>query len=233
MTINTVGPTLMAFGTENQKTALLPSILAEETNFAIGYTEPTAGTEVKFSTDFAGIGGNAKYLRLQLRAKHYFPLEYWLGDGWYFETDGDIGKLIDLFGYQSTVADRFYLGGDNLLGFQTGGVGPHDTTYGDSLGGKFMYTADAVMHFPLPVSKSIGISGFAFIDTGSLSQVDKVYVNGQALPVYDNPALRVSAGVGISWNTPFGLIDLSFAEPIKKYKYDQTEQFRVSFGTRF
>ena len=202
-------------------------------NYLNNDIEPSAGTEVKLSTDFAGLGGDAKYLRLQLRAKHYFPLEYWLGDGWYFETDGDVGDLIDLFGYQSTVADRFYLGGDNLLGFQTGGAGPHDTTYGDSLGGKFMYTADAVMHFPLPVSKSIGISGFAFVDTGSLTGVDKVYVNGAQLPVYDNPGLRVSAGVGVAWNTPFGLIDLSFAEPIKKYKYDQTEQFRVSFGTRF
>lgn len=195
--------------------------------------EPSAGTEVKLSTDFAGIGGDAKYLRLQLRAKHYFPLKYWLGDGWYFETDGDIAKLIDLFGYNSTVADRFYLGGDNLLGFRTGGAGPHDTSYGDSLGGKFMYTVDGVMHFPLPVSKSLGVSGFAFIDTGSLTGLDQVYVNGKQLPVYDNPGLRVSAGAGVAWNTPFGLIDLSYAHPIRKYKYDQIQQFRVSFGTRF
>ncbi len=46
VTINTVGPTLMRFGTEEQKSFFLPRILAGEVNFAIGYTEPEAGTDL-------------------------------------------------------------------------------------------------------------------------------------------------------------------------------------------
>jgi hypothetical protein len=46
VTINTVGPTLMRFGTEEQKQLFLPRILAGELNFAIGYTEPEAGTDL-------------------------------------------------------------------------------------------------------------------------------------------------------------------------------------------
>jgi 3-oxocholest-4-en-26-oyl-CoA dehydrogenase alpha subunit len=46
VTINTVGPTLMRFGTEEQKQRFLPDILAGELNFAIGYTEPEAGTDL-------------------------------------------------------------------------------------------------------------------------------------------------------------------------------------------
>ena len=46
VTINTVGPTLIAFGTEEQKAAYLPGILAGELNFAIGYTEPESGTDL-------------------------------------------------------------------------------------------------------------------------------------------------------------------------------------------
>jgi 3-oxocholest-4-en-26-oyl-CoA dehydrogenase alpha subunit len=46
VTINTVGPTIMRFGTEEQKSFLLPGILAGEVNFAIGYTEPEAGTDL-------------------------------------------------------------------------------------------------------------------------------------------------------------------------------------------
>ncbi len=46
VTINTVGPTIMRFGTEEQKSFFLPKILAGELNFAIGYTEPTAGTDL-------------------------------------------------------------------------------------------------------------------------------------------------------------------------------------------
>ena len=46
VTLNTVGPTLMAHGTPEQQTAYLPGILAGETHFAIGYTEPSAGTDL-------------------------------------------------------------------------------------------------------------------------------------------------------------------------------------------
>jgi alkylation response protein AidB-like acyl-CoA dehydrogenase len=46
VTINTVGPTIMRFGTEEQKSFFLPAILAGELNFAIGYTEPSAGTDL-------------------------------------------------------------------------------------------------------------------------------------------------------------------------------------------
>jgi len=46
LTLNSVGPTLMALGTDAQKRDLLPRILAGEVHFAIGYTEPTAGTDL-------------------------------------------------------------------------------------------------------------------------------------------------------------------------------------------
>jgi alkylation response protein AidB-like acyl-CoA dehydrogenase len=46
VTLNTVGPTIMRFGSEEQKSHLLPGILAGEINFAIGYTEPEAGTDL-------------------------------------------------------------------------------------------------------------------------------------------------------------------------------------------
>jgi outer membrane protein insertion porin family len=197
--------------------------------------DPTRGTDLSITTNFAGLGGTAKYLQFNVNGKYYIPLEHLLGDKqWVLEFGAGIGYLYDLFGYHSLIADRFFLGGDTLLGFQTGGVGPHDEIYGDSLGGNFMWTEDTVLHFPLPVSPDLGVSGFAFTDIGSLSGgVTPIYQNGTVLPIYNNPAPRVSVGVGVAWNTPFGLINLSFAEPIVKYKYDQVEQFRVSFGTRF
>jgi 3-oxocholest-4-en-26-oyl-CoA dehydrogenase alpha subunit len=46
VTLNTVGPTLMRFGSEDQKRAFLPKILAGELHFAIGYSEPGAGTDL-------------------------------------------------------------------------------------------------------------------------------------------------------------------------------------------
>ena len=46
LTINTVGPTLMRYGSEAQKAAFLPRILRGEVHFSIGYSEPDAGTDL-------------------------------------------------------------------------------------------------------------------------------------------------------------------------------------------
>ncbi|MEU2389171.1 acyl-CoA dehydrogenase family protein [Streptomyces sp. NPDC007369] len=46
VTLNTVGPTLMKYGTPQQKDYFLPRILRGETVFAIGYSEPAAGTDL-------------------------------------------------------------------------------------------------------------------------------------------------------------------------------------------
>jgi 3-oxocholest-4-en-26-oyl-CoA dehydrogenase alpha subunit len=46
LTLNSVGPTLMALGTDEQKNRILPGILRGEVHFSIGYTEPSAGTDL-------------------------------------------------------------------------------------------------------------------------------------------------------------------------------------------
>ena len=46
LTINTVGPTIMQFGTDDQKSRFLPGILAGDIHFCIGYTEPESGTDL-------------------------------------------------------------------------------------------------------------------------------------------------------------------------------------------
>ncbi|ORA18745.1 acyl-CoA dehydrogenase family protein [Mycobacterium asiaticum] len=46
ITLNTVGPTLIQFGTEEQKNKFLPAILKGTVEFAIGYSEPGAGSDL-------------------------------------------------------------------------------------------------------------------------------------------------------------------------------------------
>jgi 3-oxocholest-4-en-26-oyl-CoA dehydrogenase alpha subunit len=46
LTLNSVGPTLMALGTDEQKQRILPGILRGEVHFSIGYSEPSAGTDL-------------------------------------------------------------------------------------------------------------------------------------------------------------------------------------------
>jgi hypothetical protein len=58
VTINTVGPTIMRFGTDEQKARYLPRILAGELNVAIGYTEPSAGTDLASLRTTARLDGS-------------------------------------------------------------------------------------------------------------------------------------------------------------------------------
>ncbi len=195
---------------------------------------PTSGLNVDLTTDFAGVGGTAKYVRLSPDVAYYVPLEHVFGSkAWVLKFSAGGGDLIPVFKYQDRIVDRFFLGGDNLRGFADGGVGPHtlgNSSVGEqSVGGRVLWTQSTELHYPLPVSPDLGINGFAFVDVGSLYGATSV--EGQ--PIVDSTAPRVGAGVGVSWNTPFGLINLSLAQPLVKRSGDQVQQFRVSFGTRF
>jgi outer membrane protein insertion porin family len=46
-------------------------------------------------------------------------------------------------------------------------------------------------------------------------------------------AFRASVGAGLIWQSPFGPLRFEVAYPLLKAKYDETEYFRFSIGTRF
>jgi len=200
--------------------------------------DPRQGWLLRAGSDFAGIGGDVHYVRTKLDGEYFIPLERWFGSNdWDIAITAGTGYLFNL-GSQEQIIDRFFLGGDNLRGFEIGGAGPHSvptSTYpnADSLGGRFIWTQSTELRFPLPVSPDLGLSGRAFVDIGGLSQVNAVYLGGVRQPIVDSASPRIGAGIGFSWKTPFGLINLDFAQAVLKQHYDQTQFFRLGFGTRF
>ena len=105
--------------------------------------------------------------------------------------------------------------------------------YWPSLGGRFIWTQSTELRFPLPISPDLGLSGRTFVDVGALSQVKQLTLNGTTFAVTDDPSPRVSAGFGVSWKTPFGLINIDLGVPIIMKPFDQTQLIRFGFGTRF
>lgn len=126
------------------------------------------------------------------------------------------------------LTNRFFVGGNNLRGFQFGGIGPRDSDTDDRLGGNLYYTGSAEMRFPLGLPKELRVFGRTFVDAGSLEDID---VNGPTLD--ESNGLRVAGGVGLSWLSPLGPLSINFAQAIRKETNDNTEFFSLNFGTRF
>jgi outer membrane protein insertion porin family len=201
--------------------------------------DPHTGYLASFGADFAGLGGNARFVRTNVNGQYFVPLDRLTGNSeWGVSFTGNIGYLFNL-GKQEQIIDRFFLGGDNLRGFQIGGAGPHDAITGDPLGGRFIWTESTELRFPLPISADIGLSGRAFVDVGSLTQASFINqsscieANGVPCQVFASATPRVGAGVGISWHTQFGLLNVDLTPFVLKQAHDQTQIFRFGFGTRF
>jgi len=88
------------------------------------------------------------------------------------------------------------------------------------------------------VSPDLGISGRTFVDIGGLTEASFEHnfcpgVSGGCPPINASSAPRVGVGVGVSWKTPFGLINIDLTPLVVKQPGDQTQIFRFGFGTRF
>ena len=196
-------------------------------------TAPHTGWVLRGGTDFAGAGGTEKFIRTKVDGVYYIPLDSFTGDtDWGVQVSAGSGYLFN-FGIPEKIIDNFFLGGDNLRGFEIGGAGPHAIVGGDSLGGRFIWTQSTELHFPLPISPDLGLSGRTFVDVGALSEVNKLPASISGSAITDDPSPRVGAGVGVSWKTPFGLINVDLGYPVIKKPYDQTQIFRFGFGTQF
>lgn len=223
--------------------SLLSQISQELTlDYRNSRVQPTSGGAIAFGTDYAGLGGDADFVRVRVHGADYIPLTFLSRDNdWVLALHANVGYLFNL-GRQESVIDRFYLGGENLRGFEIAGAGPHAINPDgsvDSVGGRFIWTESTELRFPLPVSPDLGISGRAFVDVGSL--MDGTFESGNCAGapggvcprIVEPNTPRVGAGVGIAWKTPFGLINIDVTPFVIKQKYDTTQLFRFGFGTRF
>ena len=129
---------------------------------------PTRGFYLQLDDDFAGVGGDAQYWRVNAEARGYYPVT---------EKITLVGRVIGGHiqgwgGEDVRLLDTFFKGGETIRGFDRAGYGPRDITPGgnnDALGGQTYWAATAEVRFPLPyVPDDLGLSGAVFADAGSL-----------------------------------------------------------------
>lgn len=187
---------------------------------------PTEGYFARLSNDFAGVGGDETYLKSRVEGGYFYPLDR--EHEWILSTRGSTGYIVGI-GDDTRISQRFMLGGSNLRGFESAGVGPRDISTGDALGGKMFYAGTVQMDFPLGLPSEFALKGRVFSDFGSSEGVD----GARAGEIYDTGSIRGSVGVGVGWESPFGPIGVDLSQAILKEDHDKEEVFRLNFGTRF
>jgi outer membrane protein insertion porin family len=211
----------------NSKRSNTTSAISQSLNYdqRNDFMDPSDGYVLRLDTVYAGLGGNVNYFRTVGSGAVYHPF----GSQLVGSLGGQIGKIIGI-GEDVHLADRFFVGGDDLRGFANSGIGPRDTSTPnrDALGGNEYITLQAEMGFPIGLPKELGITGTIFSDIGTLTGIDD---SGSSL--VDKDSLRMSAGAGLAWRSPFGPVRVYLAKALVKEDFDVTEIFRFTFGTRF
>ena len=186
---------------------------------------PTDGLLSWLNLEYAGIGGDANYVSGDIGSSYFIPI---YKKSVIFNILGETGIIQGVGDEDVEINERYMLGGNNLRGFEKGGIGPRDTLTDDALGGNIYYRGSAELSFPIGLPEEMGVSGHAFTDVGSLWDIDETGTG-----IVDENSIRAAAGLGISWRSPMGPVRVDFAVPYVKEDFDQEENFRFSFGTRF
>ena len=189
--------------------------------------EPTGGYLITLDQQIAGLGGSSRFVKTRGLFKTWYGL---FGDTVVASLVLESGSLFS-FGEDSRITERFFLGGDSFRGFVAQGMGPRDLTADDSLGGNYYGIARLEVSFPLGLPEEFGVFGGAFVDAGTLFGLDETSFAGASIT--DSADFRASSGALLFLDTPLGPLQLSFAFPLVKKSFDETEFFRLSLGTRF
>jgi outer membrane protein insertion porin family len=193
---------------------------------------PHAGIFANVTTEVAGLGGDAQFVKLTTRGSYYHTLSEELdvvgilsGGAGHIAGFGDDGLRI---------FDQFQSNDRMIRGFEYGGIGPYDAASGDNdkLGGTTYFNASAEAQFPMPLfPESFGLRGAVFADAATLygSDINVVGVDVQG----NDMEWRASVGAGIIWASPFGPLRVDYAVPVVKEDTDETQEFNFGVSTRF
>jgi outer membrane protein insertion porin family len=235
--------------------------VGKRTTSSIGYSiifdnlnnrqRPSAGHRFVFQQDVAGVGGGVKYLKNQVTADKYWAIG---GSSWIFSIGGNAGYIFPLGGDEIRLTDRFFLGEPRMRGFDIRGLGPRvirapkdengnlllddRNVIDDALGGEIYYLGHIELEIPLGTgARELGLRPSAFVDVGAVWKVDRPELieteEFRELFLGDSPSPRVSAGIGVSWNSPFGPFRIDVAKALVKEQGDDTQLFQFNVGTQF
>jgi outer membrane protein insertion porin family len=197
--------------------------------------DPTEGSINTLSAEFAGLGGKNEFTKIDVTSRWYFPF-YKAESGWKL-----VYSIAGTFGYgfgnggrsgeELPLSERYFPGGINTVrGFQNRTLGPRerfpDNLSGEMLSSEIGGSSQLILNNEIifPIIPDAGVKGVVFFDAGNaFSKQDGI----------DLGDLRLAAGVGLRWLSPFGPLRIEIGIPLNSKPQDEESLVLFSFGTPY
>jgi outer membrane protein insertion porin family len=213
----------------------LGSLLTSSVGYSYNYDtrtsglNPNGGVLLRFSQDFAGLGGDLQFIQTNALA---LIERRFLNDDLTLRAVFQGGAISTIDGV-TRVTERFFANSE-LRGFEGNGIGPRDldATNEDALGGNLFAVASFEAEFPIGLPEEYSITGGAFLDLGSVWSLDNVNGSGVG-DVDDSFNLRAVVGVSVFWDTPVGPLRFNLSKALKKEDADLERNFDLTISSSF
>ena len=190
---------------------------------------PSRGQRTELLTEFAGLGGDTYFYKIEGKTAWYFP---GFAEGHILELTARAGVVDSYRSSGVPLFDRWFLGGlYSLRGYRYREVGPVDI-YGEPIGGNTYLFGSA--EYSIPIIDRLRFA--VFYDVGN------VYPNEYSLDAgkntsltgasYDRKFINDNDGVGIRLNLPIGPLRLDYGYPIQHDK-NTSNSGRFQFGVGY
>ncbi|MEG3640919.1 outer membrane protein assembly factor BamA [Magnetococcus sp. PR-3] len=185
---------------------------------------PVGGHSHSLRTDLSGLGGDVRFLRLSSDNHLYHSIR---PGGKLVAHMRMKAGIVESWSGDVPIYEKYQIGGSqSIRGFRSSGIGPRGVSDGDSMGGNAYASTNMELIFPMIGLEDKGVKGITFFDAGILSNFDTL-----GSDVYESTSPRVSAGVAVDWNSPFGPLRVNLGFPLMKEHWDKTRTFDFSVGT--
>ena len=179
---------------------------------------PREGYKMGTSLEYAGIGGDSKYLKSSSYLKYFYSIEDLTELDWIFRFRTQVKVLID--NGQINQGDSLYLGGARTLrGYKSYAFGPNNDNGEVEEPYKRLWANSLEMSFPLVPSAKMRWA--LFYDYGMTGQDSFTQIK------------RSSAGGLLEWISPMGPLQLIFSRALDAQANDDTSSFEFSLGASF